>query len=399
MNCSQCGNPVPADAAFCPACGADVQTVTDATIVVPMQQTTRSAQNAPTMVVDMNTLPDTAVDPTRTVVAVPAPRVEERAPVVAPPPPPKRKSALPKILLILAVLFILGAAVLGIGGYLIYRRVAAGVVAAQKAVTTTASPTITTSTQPPPPPADTATVPTATVAETDTTLTATDSAPAPSETVNVVETPATATTKSATPAAPQPSSPKAKPTRVAATPKPQPVAESAEASAPEEESSEAQTAPARGGLRARLFGRRGAQAAASTELGGPSFHRGVISDYGDMKKNRYVSYAAVSPSATLAKSKATVSLRAMGNADSSTVSRFRAAIQNAIDDVTEDANGRTLRGDGAIYWTATEKWVELVFRDGSGHTVAKLRQNLRERSVDDAAEEAADAIGDFYEEN
>jgi hypothetical protein len=81
------------------------------------------------------------------------------------------------------------------------------------------------------------------------------------------------------------------------------------------------------------------------------------------------------------------------------VSRFRAAIQNAIVVVTVDANGRTLRGDGAIYWTATEKWVELVFRDGSGHTVAKLRQNLRERSVDDAAEEAADAIGDFYEEN
>lgn len=398
IDCPRCGKRVPAGAAFCPSCGSLVQEVTDATMVIPQHNS-----GAPTDVPDKtivvpypgahdSTAP-TVEQPTPTLVDRPvhatvfdaSPTEMERV-RPAPPVAVKKKSSAPALIAIFALIIVIAA---GAGGVVIISRMIGS--RTNKVVSTATS--VQTTTQ----------APVGAVATSTTTTTPTQSvAPVTTETSAAATTatvPAGDTVAVTAPVARPPATQRAAvPSRPATTP----ARSSTETVASEETAStEAPAAPAvqtesaapsrMSRLRSHLpFGHHAAQPA--------TLRPGILGDYSDLKSNRYVTFAAKDPGARLAQSKVSVTMRALAGGGSA-ASTFRSAIQSALDDITEDASGPAVRAEGAVYWTDGEKWVEIIFRNGAGKVLARVRQNVTDRSVEDGASSAADAIADFYEEN
>jgi hypothetical protein len=74
--------------------------------------------------------------------------------------------------------------------------------------------------------------------------------------------------------------------------------------------------------------------------------------------------------------------------------------------VTRGASNGALRTENAIYWAENDMsvkprgiGVEMLFRDEEGNVVAMLRHLVRENNAADAAEEVAEAVAEFVEDN
>jgi serine/threonine protein kinase len=149
---------------------------------------------------------------------------------------------------------------------------------------------------------------------------------------------------------------------------------------------------------------KGKKLAASKEFQ-EGFTRGFIPDYGALTAGEAVNWSWVAPSVTLANYKIQVGRyrNPTGVSSDGMMDWLTDQMQREIDDVTSGSRG-TLTTEGYVYWAASEGRkrgvaIEMLFRDGSGRIVAMMRHRINENSLEDAAQEMADAVVEFVEEN
>jgi tRNA A-37 threonylcarbamoyl transferase component Bud32 len=133
------------------------------------------------------------------------------------------------------------------------------------------------------------------------------------------------------------------------------------------------------------------------------FRKGIILDYSDMWSRGGVDWAALAQGIRLADHRIRVSeFRNLTAFDDPAMMRYlNRVLQDQLDDVT--GTKETLTTENAIFW-AQEKprhgiGIEMVFRDSSGRTVAKIRHTHFEDSLEDAAQEMVDYIVEFVEDH
>ncbi len=143
---------------------------------------------------------------------------------------------------------------------------------------------------------------------------------------------------------------------------------------------------------------------------------GVIDDYSDMVEGDDIEWVWVAPGFKLSDHKYQV--EDMGNKSEVSAKSLPRKMKEALQDSLDNAGGKgsTVTVEGSIYWAEKssegKRWipyagghlaqagvgVELVLRDSSGKTVAKIRHSGREGSdIDDAAEEVSDDIREFVD--
>jgi hypothetical protein len=148
------------------------------------------------------------------------------------------------------------------------------------------------------------------------------------------------------------------------------------------------------------------------------YDKGIIKDYSDMIEGDGVEWAWVAKGVHLGDYKVKVgSFKNMSDVSSH---RIADTLEESLERSFDHNKGTrgTLTTENAIYWAEKEsegkRWipyagghlaqagvgVEMIFRDSSGKTVAKIRHSAREGSdVSSAAEEVADDLSKFVSDN
>lgn len=397
MNCSKCDTPLKPEYRACPGCATPVndefRSAEDATIVVNLptsgdafDSSAVRRQSHRTFMWDTtgsDAPPEPEVTRFRGIPVDLQNEMRQSAPAAA----PAKRSGIPKvaIFVLAGVVLLLGAVAVGAFAFLKLRSMMEPKRTAVKApAVVQPAPAVA-----PPQSVATATSPAAITEAPQQAAPLAPLQPETTDTAGAATAPVSSTTAAATPP------PASSGTPAAAAREDEPTAASRRREpAPEPESRVSGAASRISKLRERIpFGRRDSGSTAAT------FSNTTLGDTSSMKRNRYVSYAYVAPSAKLANKRVQITMRGVGPEGRSVASHFRSSIQNALNSITEEANGGSVRGEGAVYWSGGERWVEMIFRSSSGTTLAKVRQVVGSRDGADGADEAADAFADFYEEH
>ena len=136
------------------------------------------------------------------------------------------------------------------------------------------------------------------------------------------------------------------------------------------------------------------------------WQRGFLPDYSALTRYDHVEWGWIAPGVQLSEYQIHVSpFRNATTVEDPEVRKYLDVnLQQLLNGVTTGAAGR-LEADGLIWWAAQYParprgvGIEMIFRDSSGRVVAMIRHLIRENTPGDAAQEMADAVQEFVEDN
>lgn len=136
------------------------------------------------------------------------------------------------------------------------------------------------------------------------------------------------------------------------------------------------------------------------------WQRGFLPDYGALTRHDSVDWAWIAPGVTLSEYRINVSRfrNATTVEDPEAREYLDVNLQQLLNAVTTGSAG-SLQADGLIWWAAESPArprgiaIEIIFRGPDGRVLAMLRHLIRENTPADAAQEMADAVQEFVEEN